>query len=174
MDELQNAGDLGSWPRQFEPTSSHTRQGSAFAQVGRFLRHLMEMIFAMIVGMAAWGVLRGALLTPIGFSDVVSTYPELNLGLMAIFMSAPMVLLMRFRKHSWERGGEMVGAMAAPTVVVILCWRLGLGTYIPLFSDQAMSMSAHVAMILGMFLLMFYRRSEYLHAPSHMPAAHAA
>jgi hypothetical protein len=171
MRELRNVAEVAA------PATSHVheQQVSGLAQLGRFTRHLVEMMLAMMVGMAIWGLILNALLNPMGYGDEIRALPELRFGLMAIFMSVPMVLLMRYRGHNWGRGTEMALAMAAPMGAVILCWRLGVGTYIPLFSEQALSASTHVGMYLGMLLLMLYRRKEYTHghAASHMSGANA-
>jgi hypothetical protein len=155
------------------PTHVHEREPSGWAYVGRFVRHLAEMILAMLVGMAVWGAILSLVLNPIGLGGEVRTYPEVRYGLMAVFMSVPMVLLMRYRKHSWGRGMEMVLGMVAPMAAVVLCWRLGVGAYIPWFADQGLGTSTHVAMYLGMVLLMLYRRKEYVHPHTSAPVAGA-
>jgi hypothetical protein len=154
----------------------HEQNSSGLASLGRFLRHLLEMIVAMFIGMGIYAVIFGMLLAGSGYGDVAKTLPELRFGLMGIFMAAPMVLLMRVRGHSWERGGEMAAAMLAPMIVVALCWRLGMGAYLPIFADQAMPVSAHVGMYLGMVAVMLYRRKEYTHphGKSHMEGAHVS
>jgi len=154
----------------------HYRGPSRLAYVGRFLRHLVEMIVAMMVGMAIWAAILGLILKPIGYGNVVRASPELRFGLMALFMSVPMILLMRYRGHSWERGMEMVVAMVVPMGAVVLCWRLGMGVYVPFFSEEALSLSTHVAMYLGMILLMLYRHKEYthMHLASHTSDAQAS
>jgi hypothetical protein len=174
MNEPDSLAGMG--PPAHGNSHEHEREPSRLAYVGRFLRHLVEMILAMMLGMAVWGAILGLILTPIGYGDVVRASPELRFGVMAFFMSVPMVLLMRYRGHTWERGIEMAAAMVAPMGVVVLCWRLGTGAYIPFFSEQALSASTHVAMYLGMILLMLYRHKEYAHShgASHMSGAQAS
>ena len=60
----------------------------------RFTRHLLEMVVAMIAGMAVLGVAIWLLGEPPGYSDLLVRY-----GLMGAFMSAPMVAWMRHRGH---------------------------------------------------------------------------
>jgi hypothetical protein len=38
-----------------------------------------------------------------------------------VHMSLPMVLWMRHRGHSWERGGEMVAATVLPVLPFLAC-----------------------------------------------------
>jgi hypothetical protein len=159
MNELGNMAPIAVPAHEHE----HRQQSTGLAQVGRFLRHLAEMILAMLLGMAVWGAIFNMLLGPTGYAGVVRANPELRFGLMAFFMAVPMVLLMRYQGHSWERGGEMALAMAAPMAAVIICWRLGVGDYVPLFSQQSLSLSTHIGMYVGMVALMLYRRKEYTH-----------
>src|SRR4051812_27413664 len=105
---------------------AHHDQRSSAGQVGRFLIHLVEMVLAMMVGMAVYGGVR-ALLDPTGFVDVLREHLDVRYLVMTAFMAVPMVLLMRLRGHGWARTAEMVGAMTVPVAVACLLWRVGLG-----------------------------------------------
>jgi hypothetical protein len=74
---------------------------------------------------------------------------------MAFNMTVPMVLWMRYRGHSWERGGEMAVAMNLPVLPLlvlnafdviseggVLCWQMTL-------------------MLPAMLGVMLYRKDEY-------------
>jgi flagellar biosynthetic protein FliP len=173
----------GALPAGAEPTfevghaavvsaHAHHEQRSRAGRVGRFLRHLLEMVLAMMVGMALFGGAR-ALLDPTGFADVLRQHLDARYLAMTGFMAVPMVLLMRYRGHGWARTAEMVGAMAAPVAAACLLWRFGLGAAVPALSDQALGTSSHLAMYAGMLLAMLYRFGDYAHAGPHLGRGHA-
>ncbi len=107
-----------------------------------FLRHYIEMVIVMFVGM---GVVMAVAGMP--SDDTVA------LLYMATSMTVPMVAWMRFRGHGWRPSLEMAGAMYAPTFVAIAL--LGTVDY-----DLLMGLE-HVAMLLAMLGAMLYRRDEY-------------
>jgi flagellar biosynthetic protein FliP len=105
----------------------------------RFTLHLLEMVVAMIAGMAVLGMAIWQLGEPPGYSDLLVRY-----GLMGAFMSVPMVAWMSYRGHPWSDGLEMTAAMLVPMFALVL---------------------SHVAMIGGMAALMLYRFDRYTHGP---------
>ena len=123
----------------------------------RFTRHLLEMVLAMMAGMAVLGVALWALGEPPGYANLLVEY-----GLMGAFMAAPMVGWMRFRGHSWRDGGEMTAAMLVPMVAPVLPVELGVAGYVPGLSEDSLMMLSHVAMIGGMVALMVYRWDRYV------------
>ena len=75
-----------------------------------FIRHYLEMVAAMFVGMGVLGMPAGML----GRSSEAG-----ELLVMGASMTIPMVAWMRYRGHSWAIAGEMSGAMLVPTAVAI-------------------------------------------------------
>jgi hypothetical protein len=126
--------------------------------VWHLTRHLLEMVVAMMAGMAMLGVAVGTLGEPPGYSSLLVEY-----GLMGVSMSAPMVAWMRYRGHSWLDGVEMTAAMLLPTFALVLPVELGVAGYVPGLSEDSLMMLSHVAMIAGMAALMVYRRDRYAH-----------
>ena len=122
--------------------------------VWRFTRHLLEMVAAMIAGMALLGAAIATLGEPPGYANLFVEY-----GLMGVSMSAPMVAWMRYRGHSWWDGLEMTAAMLLPTFALMLPVELGVA--VPGLSEGSLMMLSHVAMIGGMVSLMVYRRDHY-------------
>ena len=122
----------------------------------RFTRHLLEMVLAMMVGMAVFGLALAMLGDPPGYANLLVEY-----GLMGAFMAAPMVAWMRHRRHSWRDGGEMTGAMLAPMLAPVVLVELGVA--VPGLSEDSLLMLSHVAMIGGMVALMIYRFERYAH-----------
>jgi hypothetical protein len=129
-----------------------------------FTRHLLEMVIAMIAGMAVLGVAVAVLGEAPGFANLLVEY-----GVMGVFMSAPMVAWMRYRGHSWWDGLEMTVAMLVPMFALVLPVELGTAArYVPWLSDHSLMLLSHVAMIAGMAILMIYRWDRYAHgAHSH-------
>jgi len=146
---------------------AHPRGASRGAQAGRFLRHLGEMVLAMWVGMAVFGGLR-AVLAGTGLVDVLGDHLDFRLVAMALFITVPMVALMRVRGHRWERTAEMVGAMVAPVAAICL-----MAHAVPGLSDATVSAASHALMYLGMLLVMLTRLAEYTHVGPHPGGVHA-
>jgi hypothetical protein len=120
----------------------------------RFTRHLLEMVVAMMAGMAVLGVAIWLLGEPPGYSNLLVKY-----GLMGASMAAPMVAWMRHRGHSWSDGVQMAVAMLAPMFALVLPVEFGVVG----LTGHALMMLSHVAMIGGMVGLMVYRWDRYVH-----------
>jgi hypothetical protein len=120
----------------------------------RFLRHYLEMVAAMLVGMAVLGAAVRGVLALAGL-EFPARYPELAALEMAFDMSAGMVVWMRHRGHGWAATLEMVGAMFAPAITLFPLLWLGV------ISPGSLLLLEHVAMFPLMFLVMLRRRGEY-------------
>ena len=132
----------------------------------RFLRHLLEMIVAMMLGMCVLGALFGVLHVVVfgsGFAAAWQRIVELAAFAMAFNMTLPMVLWMRHRRHSWERGGEMAAAMFVPALALLMLFWVGA---IPEGSVVPLQMGL---MLPAMLLVMLYRVDEY--SAAHAPKA---
>jgi hypothetical protein len=120
----------------------------------RFLRHYLEMVAAMVVGMVVLGAaLRGVL--ALAGLRYPTQYPELAALEMAATMSVGMVVWMRHRGHGWASTLEMAGAMFAPAVVLVPLLWLGV------IAGDALLLLEHLAMFPLMYLVMLRRRAEY-------------
>ena len=141
-------------------------------KLGRhFLWHLLQMVLAMAVGMAIFIVLFRVLLTSTGYLALRTETPFLWFAGMAVFMTVPMVALMRYyQAHSWRQCAEMTGAMLVPPGAVAALVQFGVIAY-PWLAVSTLPASTHVTMLLGMIVLMLYRRDQYAGAPGQ--AAHA-
>src|SRR5688572_10216417 len=108
-----------------------------------FVRHYVEMVVVMMLGMVVLGaplVAAGAALGT-SMTDLRDDAPALLLLGMAVTMTVPMVALMVWRGHSARLNAEMAVAMNLPTAAVLLL--LGAGTMTDL---GALMMVEHVAM----------------------------
>jgi flagellar biosynthetic protein FliP len=131
------------------PPFHWTRRG-----VSRFVRHYLEMIGAMLLGM---GTLYPLWLLA---TDLVPTAgwvarTDVDMTFMATAMTLPMVGWMMWRGHRGRHVVEMAGAMYAGFWLFFpFLWSGQLG-------DMGLMMSGHVAMPVLMLLAMLARRREY-------------
>jgi flagellar biosynthetic protein FliP len=119
-----------------------------------FVHHFLQMLVAMLVGMAVLGGLVSGIFAALGHSNL-SHYAALRAMLMATYMSVGMSAWMRYRGHTWARVGEMAGAMFAPFLVLLVPFWSGL------ISGGALLICGHVLMLPCMLAAMLYRRDEY-------------
>lgn len=123
-----------------------------------FIRHYLEMLIAMAIGMFALGgafaVLLGAVGVDVG--DWRTDAPALLLLGMAFTMSVPMVAWMRYRGHGWAPAREMAASMFVPSIAaILLLWAGAVEDSGTLLAIQ------HIAMFPAMLVAMLLRRSEY-------------
>jgi hypothetical protein len=120
-----------------------------------FVFHFAEMVLAMFVGMAAFLLLR-SLATGQGYAPLLDTSSvEFQVG-MASFMLVPMLAWMRLRGCRWRECGEMCAAMLVPTAMLI-----GLRDLQFREVETWFSTNQHALMLLGMLVVMLYRREHY-------------
>ncbi|HZH19901.1 MAG TPA: hypothetical protein VEZ18_06875 [Geodermatophilus sp.] len=113
------------------------------------VRHYLEMLVAMVVGMVALGPLE-ALVWP-GLDDRVDVHAIVMATNMAIGMGA----WMRFRGHSWPAVLEMSAAMYVPFAVLLVPYWVGA------VSGSFLFTAGHVLMLPAMALAMWWRLDEY-------------
>jgi hypothetical protein len=117
--------------------------------ITQFLRHYLEMVAAMVVGMIVLGGLSAVLLD-------LSDDAAVTLVEMAIAMTVPMVAWMRFRGHGWRATNEMALAMLIPAAVSLGLLGAGLVT-----DTNTLMMIEHSAMFPLMAVAMLLRIDEY-------------
>jgi hypothetical protein len=143
---------------------------TAASATSRFARHYLEMVVAMASGMVVYGVLFRSPLDPTGYGSLLGAHPYLSEFLMLVAMSMPMVAFMLYRGHGWLQTAEMVVGMVVPSVAVICIVAISV---VPFLTDSTLSVSSHVAMLMGMLLAMLYRRTEYAGSHAHHRMAQA-
>ena len=86
-----------------------------------FIRHYVEMLVAMFLGMLVLGAPALVALGAAGVSsaELRSEAPALLLLGMGVTMTVPMVAWMRYRGHGWAASNEMAASMLIPTAGVI-------------------------------------------------------
>jgi hypothetical protein len=133
----------------------------------QFIRHYVEMVVAMLLGMVALGPPAEVALRALGSStgDLHTDAPAVALLGMAAMMTAPMVGWMRYRGHGWQPCAEMAASMVIPTLaVIVLMWGAvveDLGT---------LMLVEHVAMLPCMLVAMLLRPAEYTSHAHHAVA----
>lgn len=120
----------------------------------RFLRHFVEMVAAMLIGMAVLAPVWVAVFAVLGCSSLLQ-HPDVHALAMATDMTIGMSLWMRYRGHGWAAIAEMVGTMYLPFVVLFVPYWAGL------ISGGAMLLAGHVLMLPCMLAVMLRRRAEY-------------
>jgi hypothetical protein len=132
--------------------------GSRGKRTRRFLRHYFEMVVVMMLGMGVLGAAFGAfheLAFGSGFASAWRDHVVLAAFAMAFNMTVPMVLWMRYRGHSWERGGEMAAAMNLPVLPLLVLYGFDVIPARGVLGGQMM------LMIPAMLGAMLYRKEEY-------------
>ena len=128
---------------------------------GRFVRHYLEMVIAMFVGMGVlWPVWLG--LFWVSGQSQLADRTDVDAITMAIDMSVAMAAWMRFRGHAGTPILEMCAAMVLPFVVLLVPYWYGA------VGRVAVMAVGHSAMLVTMLLAMLWRRDEYAghHDPS--------
>lgn len=126
--------------------------------VRSLIRHYVEMVVVMVVGMAVLGMPAAALVAAAGSStaQLEQDAPALMLLGMALTMTGPMVAWMGLRGHSWQASLEMGASMILPTLAVLTLLAAGVvddsGTLLTL---------QHAVMLPSMLAAMLLRRDEY-------------
>jgi hypothetical protein len=120
----------------------------------RLVRHYLEMVVAMLVGMVVLGAAESMLLDPIGWAEL-RAHTELRALVMATNMTVAMGAWMRSRGHGWAATTEMAVAMYGSFVVLFPPLWLGL------LSATGLMVLGHVLMLLAMAAVLLRRRTEY-------------
>jgi ABC-type multidrug transport system fused ATPase/permease subunit len=146
-----------------------SRFSAAVARVGYFTLHFAEMFVAMMVGMMIFVPVRLAL-TAQGYTALLDGTSIDFQAWMAAFMVAPMATWMRVRGCNWRNGVEMSAVMLLPIAAVIALRGIGRLDTVPWLAN-----SEHTAMLVGMLVLMLYRREHYtsVYSFSRRPSAAA-
>lgn len=137
-----------------------------------FLRHVLEMTIAMMLGMGVLGVAFREIhvaLFGTGFDNAWHHHAELAVFAMTFNMTLPMVLWMHHRGHSWERGAEMAGAMFLLAFVLLaLFWVGAISADVVLPLEMALMIPA----MIGVMALRFEEYAGHPHVPADQRQRH--
>ena len=121
-----------------------------------FIRHYLEMVVAMLLGMAVLGLPLYAVGT--GWHELAIESPAIGFLGMATSMTVPMVGWMIYRGHGRRANMEMSASMFVPTFAVVAL------TWADVVTDTGALMTIeHVAMFVAMAAVMLLRPAEYIH-----------
>lgn len=132
-----------------------------------FVRHYIEMVLAMAIGMVALMPLEMWAFHAAGAPHVLDRV-ELMTLVMATDMAVAMGSWMAYRRHGWRDITEMSAAMYLPFVIFFPATLTGVMT------GGTMMAAGHVLMLLAMLALMLWRRDHYCYRRLARPAAPAA
>lgn len=127
----------------FPPSSRLARRAAARVD-WPLVRHGVEMVLAMAVGMVVLGTGRALAGLDPGFAE----HPGGSYALMATDMAVPMAAWMRIRGHAWTPTVEMSAAMYVPVVLVPLVW-------VGVLSAMSFMVLAHTLMVAAMVAVLW-------------------
>ncbi|XVV15820.1 hypothetical protein ACQP2X_16170 [Actinoplanes sp. CA-131856] len=116
--------------------------------------HYIEMVVAMFVGMFALAPLWPSL----------DAYPAAHAMAMTVNMAIGMAAWMLVRKNSWPHIAEMCAAMAAPMLVLLIPYGMGL------IDGGTLMLAGHLLMFPAMLVPMLPRRRHGSTAARPAPA----
>jgi hypothetical protein len=130
--------------------------------------HFIEMVLAMLVGMAVLGAVAQGICSALGHPGYLTHHAGVRAPVMAVNMAIGMAAWMRYRGHGWATTGEMVAAMIAPLAVLIGPFFGGA------VSGGSLLVFMHVLMFPCMAIAMLRRRDEYVHHHAGHPVRYLA
>ncbi len=119
--------------------------------VRHLVRHSLEMVVVMLIGMVVLSLVQQLVWTSLNF------YSAVGVLVIATDMALSMGAWMRVRGHSWRGIAEMAASMYGPFIVLLVPYWKGA------FSGAELMAWGHVLMLPAMALVMYLRRAEYLH-----------
>jgi len=132
-----------------------------------FIRHYIEMVLAMAVGMFASMPLGRAAFQAAGVPHLMDHAVPMTL-VMATGMAVGMGAWMAFRRHGRRDIAEMTAAMYLPFVI------LSPATLAGAITGGTLMLAGHALMLLAMLAVMLRRRDHYGYRRPARPAACAA
>jgi hypothetical protein len=143
-----------SAPTAADPAPDAAPDTAPTARTWRFVRHYVEMVVAMLVGMFLLHPVWMVVLPALGWSAAPAR-PDLHTLIMATDMAVAMTVWMRYRGHRWPPIVEMDAAMYLPFVVLLVPFWTGA------ISGTTLNVAGHVLMLPAMLAVMRRRRAEY-------------
>jgi hypothetical protein len=131
-----------------------------------FIRHYIEMVVAMAIGMVALMPLEMWAVQAVGAPRLLDHVEPMAL-VMATDMAIAMGAWMAYRRHGWRDIAEMTAAMYLPFVIFFPATMTGRMT------GGTMMTAGHGLMLLAMLAVMLWRRDHYGHRRPARPAAPA-
>ncbi len=134
-------------------------------RVGRFFAHLAEMCMVMCAGAILLSVLFFGAAALLGYPNLPQRLPELSVFVIAVNLSLPMALWMRFRGMAWRPTLEMSGATMLTGLVLIVAYWLDIVARDSLIEVQtSLACPAMLAVMLLRFRLYSSHTRRHAHA----------
>jgi hypothetical protein len=130
--------------------------GADHSERRRFVRHFLEMVAAMVAGMAVLGGLVSLFCAVTGHQALLD-HAGWSAPIMATNMTVGMAVWMRHRGHGWVPIEEMASAMYAPLAVLLIPFWAGV------LPGGMLLGAMHVLMFPAMWIAMLHRPEEYTH-----------
>jgi flagellar biosynthetic protein FliP len=132
-----------------------------------FIRHYIEMVLAMAIGMIASMPLGTLASQAAGAPHLMDHAVPMTL-VMATGMALGMGAWMAWRRHGWRDIAEMTAAMYLPFAIFFPATLAGVMT------GGTLMVAGHALMLLAMLAVMLRRRDHYGYRRPARRAAHAA
>ena len=132
-----------------------------------FIRHYIEMVLAMAIGMVASMPLGSVIFAAVGAPHLMDHAVPMTLE-MATGMALGMGAWMACRRHGWRDIAEMTAAMYLPFVIFFPATLAGVMT------GGTLMVAGHALMLLAMLAVMLRRRDHYGYRRPAQPSAQAA
>lgn len=143
-------------PQEFRgPGLRAVPEASHRAERHNLVRHFVEMVVAMLIGMIVLGMVAQLVCAMLGHSGLFTHHVGLRAPLMAANMTIGMSVWMRHRHHGWPAIGEMAAAMFVPLAALIGPYLAGV------ISGGTLLVGMHVLMVPCMVVAILHRRTEY-------------
>jgi len=148
------------------PEEAPARHGpvAGFLQpVGHFLVHFLEMCMVMCVGTIFLSVLFFGGAALLGYTDLPQGEPVLTVLVIAINLSLPMAVWMRFRGMAWRPTLEMSGSTMVAGLLLIAAYSLDLIAKGSLMELQTGLLACPLMLAVMLFRFRLYSTSHTRH-----------
>lgn len=156
--------------RQTGPAYGRIRDGRVvrvLRRLGRFAAHLAEMCMVMCAGAIALSLLFFGAARLLGFTDLPQTAPELSAFVVALNLSVPMAVWMRFRGMEWRPTVEMSSCTMVTGLLLVVAYWMDL-----VAGDSMIEIQTRLACPIMLIAMLFrFRRYSSSHSPRYADAA---
>lgn len=143
------------------------QRGESLQPMGRFILHYIQMCLVMCIGAVILNLLFFGAAAFLGYTSLDQRAPELTVLVIAISLSLPMLLWMRYMGMDWQPTLEMSGATMAAGLLLIGAYALGLIARSDLIPLQTGLLACPL-----MLVVMLFRFQLYSHAHHHRHHGH--
>jgi deazaflavin-dependent oxidoreductase (nitroreductase family) len=134
---------------------------------GRFTLHFVEMCAVMCVGAVVLSVLFFMGAAQLGYTDLPQRAPALSVFVIAVNLSLPMAVWMRFRGMQWRPTLEMAGSTMIIGLLLIVAYWLGI---VP--KSSLIDVQTSLACPLMLAVMLFRFRLYSAHGAHHGDGGH--